>query len=663
MDAIRVEILMGVKKMKRILSIALALILVLASVPGITTFADNGETYPELIITEISVDQYCDEGNRSTNPNYPSRADTDVFEFIEVYNNSTQKLNVFNYMVAYQGASSTNTAAFEQSVQCYSPVYPGADWWKADYSAYDVYWKNTTDKRPENPAYSEGEIASGELAVLWIYNAASHSVHANVEQFRKFWNVPDNVKVFLVDGNDVELSTNFTLKNTTTGTYMIMHQSERFPSRRASDKTYYCENDNTHHNYKGQTYADLDEVICWSVVDFRSEPLKTYAAQNGGQAAKTNYTISYVPEASSNREENGYKLNAFKSLKRTHLDAVNSYSEATVGKLNAAQTKAFASTQTKEKKAADIRQITADNGNERADLLITEISPDQKALGSKNVNSKYTGGSDPFEFYEFYNNSGHELNIFDYMMAYQGAAATSVSTYFERSIQEFTPFLPGADWFDAPYTTYDSYWKNSSVKVPVNPSYEEGVLKAGEVCVVWGYSADSHTINATIEDFRAFWSIPSDVKVFLIDGNSSRNRNFNIKNSDTGEYIIMQESERFLSRRSDDETYYIEADRSTYWYCEKTFYDMPEVVSWAVVDFGCYNPLYTFNQNGVTSNYTINFAPFDGEVKFENGFLTTTFATMKRARFFSLSRNYADSTVGTLSAEQKAAIEKSNTLK
>ena len=50
------------------------------------------------------------------------------------------------------------------------------------------------------------------------------------------------------------------------------------------------------------------------------------------------------------------------------------------------------------------------------DWIITEICMDQKGDGS----AGYSDNKDPFEFIEIYNNSGRELNLYDYALTYNG---------------------------------------------------------------------------------------------------------------------------------------------------------------------------------------------------------------------------------------------------
>lgn len=655
---------------KKIISTVLSILMLLSAVPFTVTATGSGTgEYPELLITQIGVDQYGSKDNaKNINPKYNENAgnnpNSDVFEFISLYNNSDRELNVYDYMIGYQGASPAKSPDFfERSIQCYTPLLPGADWSDAAYTAYDTYWKKSDVKRPVNPAREDGKIKPGESFVVWVYSSASHRINCTFEQFRSFWSIPDGVKVFIVDGNDVDGSNNFKLKNNATGTYLIMHQSERFPQRRSFDKKYDVERDNSHHPYLDATYETLDEVISWAVVDFGSEPLASQLKSNGAEA-KTNWTISYLPATESAKVQNGYTSASFASNKRMHIEKINDYAASAVGQLDDAQKAAFEKTKTNVVRASAAKVDVLVNNNDRPELIITEISADQYGGESSLAAYKSKATSDPFECFEMYNNSVGDINIFDYMIGYQGSGATNVSTWFERSVQEYTPILPGSDWTDAPWGEYDKYWNGTNIARPVNPGYSGGVIKPGETFVVWSYNSDSHGIHATVEDFRSFWKISDDVKVFVFDGNSERDKNFNIKNSGTGEYIVMKPSERFPLRRSDDETYYSECDRKDFYYYDKDFSDMPEIISWAVVDFGCYDPLYSFRlKNGESSsknNYTMSFAPYGGEEVFTNGFTTVTFATQKRVHLVAVNEKYNDAHIGTLSDAQKGAIAKAN---
>ncbi len=650
------------KALKRITALTLALLTVAGSCLFEIKAEDYKKEYPELLITEIGVDQYGDAANtKNTNPKYKNEfADRDPFEFIEIVNNSDKEVNVFDYMLAYQGAKSTNAEYFEQSIQEYTPFYPGEDWTDGPFNSYETYWKRSEVKKPVNPEYEGGKVKAGEVFVAWIYNVDSHTLNATVDEFRTFWGIDPSVKVFILDGGDKINEMNFSLKNQTTGTYAILHSSERFPKRRSSDKTFVPESTNTHHNYQGKNYEQLDEVIGWAIVDYTSAPLNAVASQN----EKTNFTVSYLPYTGNAKNENGFTSKTFISYKRSHLQCVTNYAEATVGKLNDEQKAILKNTSTSVVKATSEVPVEIKDEKGRPSLIITEISPDNYINIPQNINKEWTNeNSDPFECIEVYNNSAGLINIYDYMIGYQGSGATNVSTYFERLVQEYTPIFPGADWADAPYTAYDSMWSNTNVKRPVNPAYEDGVLKAGEVAVIWAYSSDSHKIHATVEEFRSFWSIPSDVKVFIMDAYSSRDKNFNIKNSETGTYIILKPCDKYPARRGDDETFETEkGDRLPIYYdlhAGKSYETEPEIISWAVVCFNLYEPLYSFSnsngKNSASNNYTLVYAPYNGGEVFGNGFLTVSYESQKRMH---LQEANTKAHIGVLTDAQKAKIAK-----
>ena len=98
-----------IRMKKRIISVVLSMLMMLGTVPYAVTAAGGGtDEYPELMITQIGVDQYGSRENAAnTNPKYNEDAgnnpNADVYEFISVYNNSDRELNVYDYMIGYQG--------------------------------------------------------------------------------------------------------------------------------------------------------------------------------------------------------------------------------------------------------------------------------------------------------------------------------------------------------------------------------------------------------------------------------------------------------------------------------------------------------------------------------------------------------------------------------
>ena len=101
------------------------MVMLCGAVPYTVMAAGNGNgEYPELLITQIGVDQYGSPDNAANiNPKYNdgsgNNPNSDVYEFISVYNNSDRELNVYDYMIGYQGASPTKSPDFfERSIQC-----------------------------------------------------------------------------------------------------------------------------------------------------------------------------------------------------------------------------------------------------------------------------------------------------------------------------------------------------------------------------------------------------------------------------------------------------------------------------------------------------------------------------------------------------------------
>ncbi len=603
--------------------------------------------YPELLIIGLGADQYGERTNKNNlNPKYEGdHAHRDPFGFIEIVNNSTESVNIYDYMLAYQNAACTDTEYFESSIQKYTPFYFGEDLTDGPYTSYDVYWQNGGE-RPANPPYEGGRIAPGETFVVWVYNGDSHVLCATEKQFRAFWSIDDSVKVFVIDGFAEKNPKNFSLRSFGTSTYAIIHESERFPRRRSFDKTFYCENNNAHHNYEGETYETLDEVISFAVVDYRSQPL----SDTDEYASRENLTLSFLPGEDSD------------TLKRVRLQKINSYGEREVGKLNREQRSALEKTRTEAVRTVPQPPVALGEVNGRPSLIITEISTDNYLDVPQNTNtSAANADEDIYECFEVYNNSDSYINIYDYMFGYQGSGAKNVSTYFERLIQEYTPLFPGKDWIDAPYTAYDSYWTDA--RRPENPEYALGALAPAEVAVVWCYNKEAHLAQAQIDQFRAFWNIPSEVKVFLLDGNSAdREKNFNIKNNGTGTYVIMKPCEKYPRHRGDDETFLTDkGDRLSVYYDlhgGRSYETEPEIVSWAVVCYNVYEPLRSYSaENGgdnATNNFTLVYAPYNGERVYTNGFLTVSIPSDKRMHLQGIAEK---AHIGVLTDEQKALIE------
>ncbi len=150
------------------------------------------ETRPDMIITEAATDAFGKE----------------AFEYVEVYNNSDQALNVYDYSLVTKSLSdSYRQQAQKTQLADVLTIYPGKHTYES--AAVDKGTKKSLySVTLENPAYDEGWLQPGQVAVIWNTVDAMHGgtwekPTANktawsytVEDFRKATFVPENVKVF-----------------------------------------------------------------------------------------------------------------------------------------------------------------------------------------------------------------------------------------------------------------------------------------------------------------------------------------------------------------------------------------------------------------------------------------------------------------------------------
>ena len=282
--------------------------------------------------------------------------------------------------------------------------------------------------------------------------------------------------------------------------------------------------------------------------------------------------------------------------------------------------------------------VSAAPATEAPDLIITEIAPDTLGNGL----AGYQDNKDPFEFFEVYNNTDKTLNLYDYAIIYNGNGPTSDK--FENLIVEYTPFLPG-DWRDGTYTaeqwtdaTYEwAGWDN----MPKNP--DTCMIAPGECVVIWSmfneaaFAMFNDGKGMTFELFREFWGIPQDVQVICWDGNSTVNRggndkNFNLKNSGTGTYGIVQKSDTIAAAAN--------VEGSTY---ETSFFDCAELVSWSTLDFS------NLGSNSIADtsfNFTVD----------TNYYGADEFARTRDSRRTLIVEAFAEATPGKLTGMQKLTL-------
>lgn len=287
------------------------------------------------------------------------------------------------------------------------------------------------------------------------------------------------------------------------------------------------------------------------------------------------------------------------------------------------------------------------------ELLITEICADTYGFTDKaNVKNEALkgNGGDTYEFIEIYNNSDHRINIYDYCLLYNGDTKTSSS--FETKVVEMTPFESGNNWIDG--WNASKYWTGKT-KMPENPAYEDGYVEPGQCVVIWVLYYEAHAFNCTVEEFRAYWSIPDDVTVICFDGNSENltnkvttvngntvtrgghEKNFNVKNSNVGTYSIGRKTEAFA--------YGANRSGST---LSQVYADCDDIISWAVMDFTnilSSDPNYTVNAAS-TVNFIPSLVPYNGLYAESGG---------KRTEYL-YSTPYESSSVGHITVEQARAI-------
>ena len=217
--------------MKKIISMIMVLCMMAAmfaintSAAGITTDA------PDWLITEIG----CNQNGDGTGGWSDS---LDPMEYFELYNNSGKALNLYDYGMFYNGYK-RSTDNFETVVVEYTPFLPGnffdgwtgadSEWTFADNAFCGI------DNVPKNP--DTCIVQPGECVVIWSAFRSTFFADWNGgkgmqrEDFRNFYNIPDDVQIIMWDGNNATGGAgghvkNFTPKNSDVGTYGVCLKSD-----------------------------------------------------------------------------------------------------------------------------------------------------------------------------------------------------------------------------------------------------------------------------------------------------------------------------------------------------------------------------------------------------------------------------------------------------
>ncbi len=326
--------------MKKLTALMLSILIVLSaatSLVGATEAAAPAWTTqaPDLIITE-----FCPDSQGSGDAGYSGNQDP--FEWFEIYNNSDVTLNLYDYCVTYNGNTPSNKM-YENAIVELTPFKPG-DFWEDDTKentqkgwAKDDKPAGDFSNKPQNP--ESFFIEPGECVVVWClyyeaYLAAfNEGKGMSMADFRKFWNLPDSVKVICFDGNSAKdyggSDKNFNLKNSGCGSYGIAKYSEAL-NEACNKKGTVTEKDETgKYGYKNiydeKTYREFEDLVSWINMDFDSWGLSK---------AQANMTINFTLDA------NGYGAQLLTSLSGVEHAydmrrgiVCTSFSEPTPGKL------------------------------------------------------------------------------------------------------------------------------------------------------------------------------------------------------------------------------------------------------------------------------------------------------------------------------------------
>lgn len=264
-------------KMKKIISLALV-VLMLASLatlavsatdtPVVTAPAGNLEM-PDWVITEVCPD------TAGTGEVGGYADGKDVFEYFEIYNASGKTLNLYDYCMTYYGGGRTNEL-FENTIYEATPFKGGdyVDGSTLQWTDADDAGKSSGDlsNKPVNP--DTCMVEPGECVVIWsLYHEPYYAMWndgkgLSMNDFRTFWNIPEDVKVIAWDGNSSTgkggHEKNFNIKNSGTGTYGIALYSEAVQVANALE----ADGSNKDTYQYAVSYVECPEMAAWATVDF-----------------------------------------------------------------------------------------------------------------------------------------------------------------------------------------------------------------------------------------------------------------------------------------------------------------------------------------------------------------------------------------------------------
>ena len=258
----------------------------LACAFAVNTTAADGDLLPSLLITGISANQSA-KSSADGSPVGKTIAGvwdattenngTDMFEFLSIKNTTDKAIDLYDgYAIGYNGSAVTG-AKFRHQVTESTLLAKGTDW--VDGSEMDK------TKVPVNP--DTALLQPGKTAFIWFFSSDVYNCGGvnNIQQFRDFWNLADDVIVITIDAN-TGAAGNFNIKNSATGTYMICNFKGSSIDAFAADKV--LAPNVAQVNYTVDAGIDtLAEVICYITVNF-----DTY---DNAKKVKNANNVIYVP--------------------------------------------------------------------------------------------------------------------------------------------------------------------------------------------------------------------------------------------------------------------------------------------------------------------------------------------------------------------------------